>query len=97
MNNMAAVFDTLQYAKKLKEAGFTEQQAEVQAEAMAELVDNKLATKQDILDLRREISALRQDVARDMKELEYRLTMKMGSFLIIGLTALVTLMKLFHL
>lgn len=28
----AIAFDTLAYAKKLKEAGFTEQQAEVQAE-----------------------------------------------------------------
>lgn len=77
MNNMAAVFDTLQYAKRLKEAGFTEQQAEVQAEALAEIVDDKLATKQDL------------------KELEYRLTIKMGSFLAIGITVLLTLMKLF--
>ena len=97
MNTMTAVFDTLQYAKKLREAGFTEQQAEVQAEAMAELVDDKLATKQDIFALKRDIEELRAELKRDMKELEYRLTIKMGSFLIIGLTALVTLMKLFHL
>jgi hypothetical protein len=97
MNIMTAVFDTLQYAKKLREAGFTEQQAEVQAEAMAELVDDKLATKQDIFALKRDIEELRAELKRDMKELEYRLTIKMGSFLIIGLTALVTLMKLFHL
>ena len=30
-------FDTLAYAKKLKAAGFTEQQAEVQAETLAKL------------------------------------------------------------
>jgi hypothetical protein len=42
------VFDTLQYAKRLKQAGFTEEQAEVQAEALKELVDEKLVTKQDI-------------------------------------------------
>jgi len=98
---MTAVFDTLQYAKKLREAGFTEQQAEVQAEAMAELVDDKLATKRDMLELKlelkRDIEALRVELKRDMKDLEYRLTIKMGSFLIVGLTALVTLMKLFHL
>jgi hypothetical protein len=41
-------FDTLTYAKKLKASGFTEQQAEVQAEAMAELVNEQLATKRDL-------------------------------------------------
>jgi hypothetical protein len=45
------IFDTLQYAKKLKTAGVPEKQAEVHAEAMAELVDNKLATKQDLKEL----------------------------------------------
>lgn len=44
-------FDTLAYAKKLKAAGFTEQQAEVQAEAMAELVNEQLATKRDLKEL----------------------------------------------
>ncbi len=45
-NNVA--FDTLAYAKKMKAVGFTEQQAEAQAEALAEIVENRLATKQDI-------------------------------------------------
>ncbi len=44
-------FDTLAYAKKLKEAGFTDQQAEIQAEAMAELVNEQLATKRDLREL----------------------------------------------
>jgi hypothetical protein len=33
-------FDTLAYAKKLKQAGVPEPQAEVQAEALAELVED---------------------------------------------------------
>ena len=47
----AIAFNTLAYAKKLKAAGFTEQQAEVQAEAMAELVNEQLATKRDLKEL----------------------------------------------
>lgn len=35
-------FDTLAYAKKLKQAGFTEQQAEAQAEILAEIVEERL-------------------------------------------------------
>ena len=39
-------FDTLAYAKKLKAVGFTEDQAEVQAQALAEIIDERLVTRQ---------------------------------------------------
>ena len=51
----AIAFDTLQYAKKLISAGFTQQQAEVQAEALAEIIDEKLATKNDLEKIKNEI------------------------------------------
>lgn len=41
-------FDTHAYVKKLTAAGLPEAQAEVQAEAIAELVNDQLATKRDI-------------------------------------------------
>jgi hypothetical protein len=44
----AIPFDTLAYSKKLISAGFTSQQAEVQAEALAELVNDQLVTKKDL-------------------------------------------------
>jgi hypothetical protein len=44
-------FDTLAYAKKLMAAGFTQQQAEVQAEALKDIIDDTLSTKQDLKDL----------------------------------------------
>lgn len=48
MTRTAHAFDTLIYAKRLKKAGFTEKQAEAQAEALADVVNNNLATKQDL-------------------------------------------------
>lgn len=45
-------FDTLQYAKELREAGFTDLQAEIQAKAIKNLIDDKLATKADLKALR---------------------------------------------
>ncbi|NOQ46223.1 MAG: DUF1640 domain-containing protein [Desulfobulbaceae bacterium] len=79
---MASItFDTHAYVKKLKAAGFTEQQAEVQAEALVDLVENRLATKQDLKELE---VALRHD----LKELELRLTIRLGA-LIAGAIALV--------
>jgi len=46
MTTMA--FDTLQYANRLKAPRFSERQAEVQAEAFAKVIDEKLATKHDL-------------------------------------------------
>src|SRR3990167_3856200 len=64
----SARFDTLQYAKKAKEAGFTEQQAEFQAEALealAEILDKGLATKNDITDLKKDIKNDITDLKKD--------------------------------
>jgi hypothetical protein len=60
------VFDTLAYANKLKAAGVPQQQAEIHAEAFAEIIEERLATKQDL------------------KELEYRLTIRIGGMLIVA-------------
>ena len=70
------VFDTLAYAKKLKAAGFTEEQAEVQAEALAEIVDERLATKQDL------------------RELEMRLIIRLGTMMAISIAVVAALVKL---
>lgn len=49
--------DTLAYARRLRQAGFTEQQAEGQAEALAAAMTDSLATKQDVRDLEVRIDA----------------------------------------
>jgi len=59
-------FDTLAYAKKLRTAGFTEQQAEVAAEAQKETIEvviaeletrhlNEMATKLDLAETKAEL------------------------------------------
>ncbi|WP_298068727.1 hypothetical protein [uncultured Mailhella sp.] len=45
------VFNSLNYAKRLEEAGFTRNQAEAQANIMTEIVDEKMATKRDLREL----------------------------------------------
>lgn len=52
-----AIFDTLVYAKKLKEAGVPENQAEIHAEAIAGLIDEQLATKKDLQILEANVTA----------------------------------------
>jgi hypothetical protein len=41
-------FETDAYVKKLKAVGFTEEQAEAQAEALAAIIEGDLATKRDL-------------------------------------------------
>ena len=79
----AIAFDSLAYVKKLKAVGVPEEQAEVQAEAFAEIIEERLATKQDILSLK-----------RDMKELELRLTLRLGAMMTAGIIIVATLVKL---
>ena len=51
------IFDASDYARKLQKAGFTEQQAEVQVDALRTLIENDLATKQDIASLQKEMES----------------------------------------
>jgi len=74
MNTMALSFDTLQYAKKLQQVGFTAEQAEVQAEALQERtkvindwIDSSLVTKQDL--------------KFGLEKLSYQLTIRLGSMI----------------
>lgn len=90
MSNTALIFDTLRYANKLKAAGVPDKQAEVQAETLAEIIDERLATKQDL-------QALKQELKLNLKELELRLTIKLGSIMVGSLSAFIILMKLFKL
>jgi hypothetical protein len=63
------VLDTLDFATKLKAGGFTDQQAETQARAIAGIVEKQLATKQDVAEHEAEIK-------RDIHESENRLEIR---------------------
>jgi hypothetical protein len=54
---MAIALDTLAYARRLREAGFSEQQAEGQAEALAAAMTDTLATRQDLQALESRVDA----------------------------------------
>jgi hypothetical protein len=99
------------FAKRLKEAGFTEQQAEALADAEAEFIEQNLATKRDIADVKRDIKELevtlrneikqldvkmeqiRSDLARDLKDLEYPMTIKLGTLTVLAVGAMATVVK----
>ena len=74
---MAAImFDTHAFVKELTQAGMPEKQAEVLAHSQTKLIDEKLATKQDL------------------KELELRLTLRLGSMMVVAIGVVAALVKL---
>lgn len=90
---MSAVsFDTYAYVKKLKAAGFTEEQAGAQAEALASVVDANLATKQDITALRESMEALRAEVMRCIAEAKSS-TVKWVAGLLLAQAAVITALE----
>ena len=72
-------FDTHGIFKKLKSVGFDEEQAN--------LIEDKLVTKNDLIELG-------ANFRRDMKELEYRIIIKMGSLMAIQIGVIAVLVKL---
>ncbi len=101
MRNGQEVFNVLECVKHLRQAGFTQEQAEAQAREIEKAkndLESNLATKRDIVDLKRDIEKLRGDTKREIKALEERIGFKMvitsGSFAFLILGALVTLAKL---
>lgn len=85
---MAAImFDTHAFVKELTDTGMPEPQAEVLARTHATLIDEKLATKNDL-------KATKDDLKRELRELELRLTIRIGSMLAVAIGVVVTLVKL---
>jgi len=75
---MAIAIDTLAYARRLREAGFTEEQAEGQAKALAAAMTDSLATKQDLQELETRVDARFRQIDTCLIELEKRLETRMS-------------------
>jgi hypothetical protein len=77
----------LGYAKRLREAGVPNPQAEGHAEAAREFIMTELVTKQDLL-------ATEQKLQAAMDTLALRLTVQLGGIVVAGLGALALLQRL---
>jgi hypothetical protein len=84
---MAYAFDTLGYAKRLRDAGISQGQAEAHAEAAREFVMGELVTKADL-------QATKADLQAAMDTLSLRLTLRLGVMLAAGLASLAAIIKL---
>jgi len=77
---MVYSFDSLGYAKRLRDRGVSQDQAEAHAEAARDFIMAELVTKQDL--------------ALALETQTLRLTVRLGTMLVVGLGALATILKL---
>ena len=91
-------FDTHAFVKELTQAGMPEEQAEVLARSQATLIDEKLATKQDLKELEmrlvRDMKELEMRLKRDIQELKHDMTVRLGSMMVVAIGVVVALVKL---
>ena len=81
----SSTFNPLTYFEELRAAGVSEPQAKVQADTLNKIVDGELATKNDIFLLQ-----------KDIKELEYKLTIRLGSMLVASMSIIGFLISIKH-
>jgi hypothetical protein len=87
-------FDTLSFARRLKQAGLPEARAEAIADATRELVVQDVATKGDIAALKADMAALEQRLAASIETQGLRLTIRLGGLIAIGVAVFAAIIKL---
>jgi len=95
---LAHSFNTHSYVKRLVAAGVPEAQAEIHAEVFVETIIERLATKDDLAALEQRLRAeIKQEsagVRAEMKDMEMRLTLRVGAMIAAGIAVEVALDKL---
>ncbi len=77
------MFNSLKYARMLEGGGFSREQAETSVNILVEIMEDKLATKQDI-----------QNVMQYIEKTKSDLTLRMGTMLVASsLTVITVLLK----
>jgi hypothetical protein len=100
---VAFAFDTLGYAKRLREAGVSTDQAEAHAEAAREFIMTELVTKSDLYAVKSELDlrllATRNDLQAAIDKMALQLTVRLGGIVVasVGLAvALVGFLSRLH-
>ena len=91
---VAITFDTLKYANRLKAAGVDPKIAEAEAEALAEVFElnlKEIATREDIKLLE---ERLNERLDTRLIQLEQRMIIKLGTLMVIAVSAVATLVKI---
>ena len=81
------MFNAIKYTRKLEDLGFSRIQAETSLDILMEIMQENLATKQDLLDLKKDILAR-------FENLELKMVVKLGTIQAASIAIIVALTKL---
>ena len=88
------ILDTLEYARRLQEAGVAREHAEAHATVMSDMILVEVATKADLDQLeqrlRQEMAILGQRIDR----VQDQMTIRLGAMLVVAVGVLTTLQRL---
>jgi hypothetical protein len=87
-------FDSLGYAKKLRDGGVPQDQAEAHAEAARDFIMAELATKADLLAVKQELQNSIEKLDNKIDAQTLRLTVRLGTIVAVGIGALAAILKL---
>ena len=95
---MVYAFDTLGYAKRLRDSGVPQPQAEAHAEAARDFIMAELVTKTDLQNQSAHFDAklanLEMKLEMKLDTLSFRLTVRLGAMLAVAVGLLATVIKL---
>lgn len=90
---MTYAFDTLGYAKRLRDAGVTSEQAEAHAEATRDFIMAELVTRSDLLSLRQEMDSRVQRLEMAIENHMLRMTVRLGGMVAVAVAILAAINK----
>jgi hypothetical protein len=91
---VAYTFDSLGYAKRLRDAGVPQDQAEAHAEAARDFIMVELVTKTDLLATEQRLQSNIDKLDNRIDTLSLRLTVRLGTIVVVGLGTLGAILKL---
>jgi hypothetical protein len=87
----------LGYAKRLRDRGVPNDQAEAHAEAARDFIMPEIATKADVLALKTDLLATEQRLQTAMDTQTLRLTVRVGAMIVVAIGALATILTMLKL
>lgn len=88
------MFNTLKYAKMLEDVGFSKDQAETSITIVVEIMEDKLASKQDLQDLNLKLQHSISEVQNSINLAKSELTIRMGTMLAASIAIITAIQKL---
>ncbi|MCJ2096161.1 CCDC90 family protein [Methylobacterium sp. J-072] len=94
---MALAFDTLKFTQRLEQVGVGREQAVAHAELARDMILADSATRADLQDveraLRSDIKAIKTEIEGSLRELELRMTVKLGAIIAAAVAVIAALQK----